>query len=834
MTSLFRRGRHPLVDPARAGRRFVARGMGMLVAPLLSSAAIADVPETAIPSSASTSEMEIAGLEKPAEILIDRWGVPHIYAASVQDAFFLQGYNAARDRLWQIDLWRKRGLGLLARDFGPRYVEQDRASRLFLYRGDMASEWQAYGPNAASYALSFTAGINAYVKAVRSGAQPLPPEFRIAGTAPDLWSPEDVVRIRSHGIIGNVENEVQRARTVCASGLAADVYRSKLEPAWTTSVPAGLDPCSVPSDVLKDYTLGTRGVNFDGPAESAGRLDADHDLAAESHQDVNSVGSNNWVISGKRTATGRPILASDPHRAYDVPSLRYMVHLNAPGLSVIGAGEPALPGISIGHNDTIGFGLTIFSIDQEDLYGYELDAAGKRYRYAGRFEPIRDVTETIEVRGEAPRTVTLRFTRHGPILKMDSRAGRAWALRSVWLEPGTAAYFGSSTYMTARTSSEFVAAMDRWGAPGENQVFADTSGNIGWVPAGMTPRRRSYDGLMPVPGDGRYEWEGFLPRAELPMALNPAQGWLATANQMNLPPAFPIGKRRVAFEWADPSRYQRIAEVLAADDDVTLADAMALQNDSTSPIQRRFVELVRTVQPDDGASALENAALALVQGWNGRVERGSSAATVAEIWLNDYLPNATTVALFPHAASVIGRPSMRSVLEALEKPDHRLGADPVARRDQILRKSLGEAVARIVAALGENPADWHYGRLHKAHFVHPLTPLAAAPDRLQLDIGPLSVEGSWGSPLAASFNEKSELTVGASFRMVLDIGNWDASQAINTPGQSGDPLSPHYRDLAPLWAHGRYFPLVYSRAAVLAATTRRLVLRPASSGVPGK
>src|SRR4051812_1161048 len=204
----------------------------------------------------------VQGLAAPAQITIDHWGVPHIYAASTEDAFFLQGYNAARDRLWQIDLWRKRGLGLLAKDFGPSYVAQDRAARMFVYRGDMDQEWAAYGPDAKRYAAAFVKGLNAFVQEIRDGTRQLPQEFKLAGNQPDLWAPDDVVRVRSHGLTRNVASEVRRAQVACAAGLEADKLRVKLEPAWTTSVPAGLDPCSVPKDVLADYDLATREASF--------------------------------------------------------------------------------------------------------------------------------------------------------------------------------------------------------------------------------------------------------------------------------------------------------------------------------------------------------------------------------------------------------------------------------------------------------------------------------------------------------------------------------------------------------------------------------------------
>ncbi|MDQ0040928.1 acyl-homoserine lactone acylase PvdQ [Variovorax boronicumulans] len=250
-----------------------------------------------------------------------------------------------------------------------------------------------------------------------------------------------------------------------------------------------------------------------GSAESIAAK-AEHDEAQQQAlqgDPTGAYGSNNWVISPKLTSTGRPILANDPHRSHGAPSLRYMTHLSAPGMDAIGAGEPFLPGLSIGHNGTIAFGLTRFYMDQEDLYVYQLNPKNpNEYRYQGRWEPMTRVTERIAVRGEsAPREVVNTFTRHGPVLLSEPGKRRAYALRAAWLEPGMAPYFGSMDYMRARNWDQFRAAMNRWGAPGENQVYADSSGNVGWIPGGLTPIRPNWDGLMPVPGDGRYEWRAF-------------------------------------------------------------------------------------------------------------------------------------------------------------------------------------------------------------------------------------------------------------------------------------------------------------------------------------
>src|SRR4051794_38480130 len=778
-------------------------------------------------SAVKRTTQDVKGLSSPAEIIIDFWGIPHIYAANQQDAFFLQGYNAARDRLWQIDLWRKRGLGLLAKDFGPSYAAQDRAARLFLYRGDMDQEWAAYGPHARSYTEAFVAGVNAFVQEIRDGTRPLPLEFKVAGSQPDLWRPQDAVRVRSHGLTRNVSSEVRRARVACAAGLEADKLRVKLEPAWTTTVPTGLDPCFVPKDVLGDYELATKEVSFTAPMKRAEGPDSDRFLA-EADEKRDSIRSNNWVVAGSRTATGRPILANDPHRAHGVPSLRYIVHLNTPKMSVIGAGEPALPGISIGHNGQIAFGLTIFSIDQEDLYVYELNPTNpNEYRYGSGWEPMRIEHERLEVKGEAPREIEMRFTRHGPVLAQDAANRRAFAMRSVWFEPGTSAYFGSSDYMTAKDWKGFLEAMARWGAPSENQVYADTTGNIGWIPAGKTPIRDNWDGLMPVPGDGRYEWKGFMRLEDLPQSYNPPQGWFATANQMNLPPDYPIREKKVGFEWTNPSRFQRISEVLSAKDKVTLADAMALQNDDASIVDRRLAALLRPLEAADPQVAK---ALRLVRDWDGRVSEDSGAAAVVEVWLSKHLGKAVVAKAVPaNAQAVVANGDIAAILNLLENPDASLGSEPAKAGDAILLDSFAAAVGEVGQLLGTDSSAWAWGKLHHAQFEHALAPLADPATKAQMTVGRLAMGGSAYNPRAATYRPSDfRVTAGASFRMVLDVGNWDQSVTINTPGQSGDPFNPHYRDLAPLWASGAYVPLLYSRGAVEGAASEVIALRPSS------
>jgi penicillin amidase len=777
----------------------------------LAAALLAGSAEAEVSSAVRQETSAVPGLAARAELIVDRWGIPHIYAQSSRDAFFLQGWNAARDRLWQIDLWRKRGLGRLSASLGPAYVAQDRATRLFLYRGDMAAEWAAYDPGGKEAVEAFAAGVNAYVADVRAGKRPLPVEFKLTDSRPEDWKPEDILRIRSHALVSNVASEVARARTICAGGAEADALRRKLEPAHKVTIPKGLDPCDVPADVLADYVLATEPVSFKPPAPRT---------LAQVIDERSAEGSNNWTISAARTATGRPILANDPHRAVGTPSLRYIAHLDAPGLSIIGAGEPALPGVSLGHNGTAAFGLTIFYIDQEDLYAYE--TKGDAYRYKGAFEPMTVVRETIEVKGEAPREVELHFTRHGPVVFQDDAKGRAFAIRTIWNEPGLAGYFGSSRLWRAKGWEDFQTARDRWGAPPLNLVYADTKGDIGWSAAGRTPVRPNWDGLMPVPGDGRYEWAGFVEDGGLPVVKNPAAGYFATANAMNIPaePAYPRDRRKLGFEWADPSRTQRVHEVLDGLPKSTLADSMALQVDSVSPQARRGVALVKGLHSADPDVAR---ALALLSAWDGHESTDSAAAAIYETWAVKHLGRHTAAAagLSADARKLIGAGSPDPVLTWLE-------ARPAKVRDPILLSSLADAVGELKGRLGPDMATWTWGRLHRATFVPAVAALADPQLAAQMTVGPLQVPGSSSTPRAATWRaEDFAQSAGASVRLVLDVGAWDNSMAINTPGQSADPTSLHYRDLFPLWAAGAYVPLRFSRAAVEADAETLMRLTPA-------
>jgi penicillin amidase len=764
------------------------------------------------------------GLREEAKIIVDRWGVPHIYAASSDDAFRVQGFNAARERLWQLDFWRRRGLGQLAEVFGAQFVERDRAARLFLYRGDMHNEWLAYGSDTKRVTTAFVEGVNAYIRLTRDDPALLPIEFTELGYRPAMWEPVDVARIRSHGLFANIRDELTRALTLREYGSAAEDLRRRREPPHDLVLPDGLDLDLLPDGLLDVYELATSAPDFTLPGGGKGTR-------------VLPEGSNNWVVSKDRTATGRPILANDPHRALTLPSLRYLVHLSAPGMDVIGGGEPALPGVSIGHNGRIAFGMTLFAIDQEDLYVYETDPDDPTaYLYQDRWEPMRIVRETIAVGDSSPVEVELAFTRHGPVIHADADKNVAFAVRAAWLEPGMAPYLGSIDYMRSRDLDEFIAAMNRWGAPPENQVFADTEGNIGWKACGLTPIRPNWDGTLPVPGDGRYEWAGFYDMDELPGVLNPESGWFASANEMNLPKDFP-SERTMTHDWYAPYRRQRIGDVLNASTTFSIDDAVRLQSDVLSLPAQRILAVLRALD-FDRADPVEG--LTELLDWDGDLRPDSAAAALFEVWYRRHLrPALLTRALTQVVSGDLVAQALDQVrpredlladarvdLELLESPGDRLGPNADAAIREIVRRTLPAAVREVTELLGQDRSAWAWGRLHVARLTHPLAPLLASVAEAELTAGPVARGGSGDTVCDTAYGTDFNQMSGSTFRIVIDVGNWDGSMALNSPGQSGRPDSPHFKDLLQPWADGAAFPLLYSREKIDEAAAHILTIHP--------
>jgi penicillin amidase len=755
-----------------------------------------------------TVEFEVDGLARPVEILVDEFGVPHIYAESAADLFLAQGFDAARARLFQMDVWRRRGLGLLAAAFGEAFVERDRASRSLLYRGEATRAWEALGEATASACASFVAGVNAYVTLTRQRVDLRPPEFEALGFEPSVWESDDLVRIRIPTVASNAMSEIFRATTVRDFGRdVAEAWSGKV-PASPLDIPEGLDVELLPDGLDRRY--------LESVATGASGLDLG--------------GSNAWVVSGDRTATGRPILAADPHRdSASLPGVRYVTHLVCPDFDVIGAGEPHSPGVALGHNAHVAFGFTLFFVDQEDLYLYELDEADPtRYRYGDGWEPVRVVRERIPVRGSEPREVDLLFTRHGPVLARDERRGSLVALRAAWLEPGAAPYLASVGYLGARDATEFLAALRAWASPGENHVYADTAGNIGWTQSGLAPRRVGWDGSMPAPGDGRYEWDGFFDSAELPGEHDPPRGFVATANQYAIPAGHPL-TGRLGVDWPGPQRKQRIDEILASEESATVAGMARLQLDV---LDRRALDIVRDLDRLMRGQRLPDL-MAEMFVWDGRMAAESRAALLFEVWvLRRLLPAmlqirlrrdgvADPAGLAAHLGA-FGADASRA-FELLRVGNERLRAEVRGATLATFEQALDESSRR----LGPDPATWTWGALSHSQPRHPFARrLAGSWPEDWVECGRTPRPGAAETVGLNRFDADHRNVVGASFRMVLDVGEWDRSIAMNAPGQSGDPRDPHYRDLYDSWAAGDSFPLLYSRAAVEAAAELRIVLRP--------
>lgn len=764
----------------------------------------------------------VAGLQHDVEIVVDTWGVPHIYAQTRLDAFVAQGFNAARDRLFQIDLWRRRGLGRLAEVLGPDHVAQDRATRLFLYRGDMRAEWLAYSTDARDIVTAFVTGVNAYVSwALEQPVAGLAPEFRALGYEPAHWEPEDVVRIRTHGLLYNVEQELARALTLRDLGSRAEEFRAVREPIGATTGPTDTALYEHLSDAVLDvYRLAFAPVEFGSFTAS---------------EQSTPGGSNNWVVSAHRSGTGRPLLANDPHRAITLPSLRYLVHLDAPGLHVIGAGEPNLPGVSIGHNEHVGFCLTIWAVDHEDLYVYELDPTDpSRYRYADGWERFVTVEETSAVRGSADVVHTLRYTRHGPVVAIDEDNGVAVAVRAVWLQPGMAPYLGSLEFQDASNAAEFRTALRRWGAPGVNMLYATTDGETGWQASALVPRRPGWDGSHPVPGDGRYEWDGFAELEDLPHSLDPTEGWFTTSNENNLPAEYDNDALTATTDWYTTGRHERLVEWFASGATVDVESSLTMQADALNLHGRRLLDMLAAVTPRQHTQ--EWVAL---QDWDGEEGVDSFPALLYQVWQRRHLrPWLVDQALERTGATpeAIGQARHRllrttdSLFSDL-RPDMRMIAEFDLGDDADLtlltagvENTLDAALREITALLGDDRSAWTWGALHRTTLRHPvLTKVDVPPGWAELPSVPRP--GSGDTVGLTGYDPSFNAVMGSSFRIVMDVGEWDASRAVNGPGQSGDPRSEHYSDHLHLWAENSSFPLLFSREAIEAAAAVRITLR---------
>jgi penicillin amidase len=775
------------------------------------------------------TELTVSGLKQPVEIIRDEHGVNHIFAQTQHDLFFAQGYAAAKDRLFQFEIWRRQATGTVAEILGEREVKRDIGARLFKYRGNLATELNHYHPQGEEIIRAFTDGVNAFIKETENNPQLLPIEFELLGIKPGYWTPEVVIS-RHQGLVGNVTDELDIARAVVLLGEEKVKELRVFEPGEPnlTFDPA-IDTAGLFENILELYTTYRRSVSFkpeDLIANANPSATSYHFLAQADEQAllelINSsqhvIGSNNWVVSGKKSESGFPLLANDPHRALAAPSLRYMVHLHAPGWNVVGGGEPTIPGISIGHNEHGAWGLTVFEVDSEDLLVYDIDPKNPlRYKYNGSWEEMQIIPDTIKVKGAADVYVNHQYTRHGPVTFVDTKRNKAYAVRCAWLEPGGAPYLASLRMDVAKTWEEFREACTFSHLPGENMIWADRDGNIGWQVVGIAPVRKNWTGLLPVPGDGRYEWDGCLPIKQLPNTLNPEKGFWATANENLVSGNYPY-RDAVGWEWADSSRANRVNEVLASKEKFTVDDMKQLQVDYLSLPARNLVPYLQQLEFENAThDSLKN----LLLNWDYILSSSSIEAAIYVAWEREIIREAYTRFVPAHARDAIRYVPLRRIQEWLKINRAELGGT-----NSFLKSCFQKAVDNLKEKLGNDITNWRYGQpdYHHVLIKHPLSNAVNDSLRELFNCGPLPRGGNGFTPGMTGNGDNQ--TSGASFRMVADLSNLNETWFTNAPGQSGDIHSSFYKNLFESWARDEHFTVFFTKHAIEKAAHERIVLNP--------
>jgi penicillin G amidase len=778
--------------------------------------------------------LTVPGLHQPVEVIRDVNGINHIYAQNEHDLFFAQGYCAARDRLFQFEIWRRQATGTIAEILGAREIKRDIGARLFRFRGSLEQELNHYHPRGSLIIRSFTNGINAYITEALANPSALPLEFKLLNIQPGYWTP-DVVISRHQGLLGNLDEEVSNAKAVVALGPEKVKELKNFHPGDARlAIDPALNQSSLTKDIAELYTAFRKALTFT-PQDLALSYNTNATqyqlLAREDEADWEAlmnearetIGSNNWIVSGTLSRSGFPLLANDPHRALAVPSLRYMVHLNGPGWNVVGGGEPTIPGVSIGHNDFGAWGLTVFSIDSEDIYVYELNPANKnQYQYQGKWEDMRLIKDTVKVKNAPDVFVDHRYTRHGPVTFIDEEANVAYAVRAAWMEPGGAPYLASLRIDQATNWQEFRDACSYSHMPGENMIWIDKKGDIGWQVVGIAPLRKNWDGLLPVPGDGRYEWGGYLPITSLPHMLNPQKGFWATANE-NLVPENYAHRDAVGWSWADAWRGNRINEVLGSRKKHSLKDMMQLQVDYTSLPARTLVPLLKNLKATDAKT--EEARNQLLK-WNYVLNAASVEAGIYAMWERKISESMVLLFVPETGKGIIRSIPLSKSVDWILNAHPRFGNNPVQARNEFLLSCLKKAVDELTNKLGPDMKKWNYGQAGYHHVLikHPLSNAVDESTRRKLEVGPAPRGGNSSTPGVTSNTDNQ--THGASFRVVVDASDWDKTMFTNTPGQSGDPASPFYKNLFPIWAADQHFPVYFTRTLIERHAKEKIRLVP--------
>ena len=772
----------------------------------------------------TSGRITLAGLSASVEIIRDADAISHIYAQNKPDALFALGYVHAQDRLWQMEFQRRTGQGRLSEIFGAPTIGPDRFLRTIGTYRAAQSAWQTLDADSRQGVEAYVSGVNTFIETHRGSG--LPPEFTILRVSPEPWTGPDVlvwVKMMAWDLGNNFD--VELARTNIVRKLGAERANELLAPY------AEDDPSVVPSDLsASDYS---------GLVEVGEQI---RGLLGETTSSRDSLGSNNWVISGTRSTTGRPVLANDPHLGSRLPSTWYLAHLVYGDTDVIGASVPGLPGIVVGSNQSIAWGVTNAHGDVQDLFRERLDPTGQLAEFRGAMEPLHVLTETIKVNGQPDIQQVVRISRHGPLvsdalianeqeLPAEDRQSYPEPLAFRWtaLDAEDHTITAFMRINDARSWDEFTAALRLYSAPAQNFVYADTAGNIGYYLPGHFPIRASGDGALPAEGwSGTYDWSGWVPFEELPQRYNPPEGLIVTANQQ------PIGSADGPFlgqEWAPPYRTQRITELIQAKPQLSPEDHAAIQADTTSLFARAILpHLLERTQP---ANDQQRQALDLLRAWDGNTRGESVAATIFAAW-SRRLPRAL-------AGDDLGEQLLWSYewrftftsryLERVLPDADSAWCDVVTTPDAescaaVLQTELQAALDELQTTLGADMQSWRWDRLHLTIFTHqpfesvyPLSrifnrSIANGGDSSTVNVAPYDMQGPYMQYVVPGY------------RQIVTLGQPESSRFIQAIGQSGHLLSPHYDDYLADWQSVRYRAMRRDRAAITQAASGTLQLVP--------
>ncbi len=771
-------------------------------------------------------EVSLQGLHEPVEVITDRYGVPHIYAQNEDDLFFAQGYVHAYERLWQMELNRRISSGRLSEIFGELALETDKfARRLGMHRA--ADDATRQLPEHSKRILgAYAQGVNAFIE---RNQNKLPLEFTILRFKPEPWRIEDSIqwsKMMGWNLGGNWETEVIRARVVAKLGTErAAKLEAGYDPNHPLIIPPGVEYKGINLGMLEQY-------------EQLKQLSGFGMMGA----------SNNWVVDGTMTTTGMPILCNDPHLGQAAPSIWYECHLIAGDIDVIGVSFPGAPGIVIGHNQHIAWGVTNAISDVEDLYIEKFNPNNpNQYEYMGKWENARVVREEIKVKGSrSPVIEEVRITRHGPIVtsmphllqdgKVD-KDGKAdsevielpLALRWTGLEKH-AIVSAVQKLNLATNWEEFREAVRDWDQPPQNVVYADIQGNIGYVMAGAIPVRAKGQALLPSPGwTGEYEWTGYIPFDELPQTFNPEQHFIVTANNRVVDDTYP---HYITHEWLNGYRAQRIRDLLTNKGKLSLSDMATIQADQYS---LPATEIVPHILKLKGNSELETAALAVLRNWNHILAPGSSGAAIyslvlfklerivfnamlgdEETLMHSYLGVGTTILALQNGYASRSKPLL---IRLLNERDDRWFADSVIPNgprswDEALSSAFTAAVEELQEKLGSDISSWKYGKIHKMTYSHPLGTIKPL-DKI-FNRGPFPVGGDNDTiNMGASLPNQPETVVTVpSYRQIVNLADLEASLSGHAPGQSGHPGSKHYADFIKSWLNVEHHPQLFERGTI--------------------